>query len=1025
MRHKTLRLLGIHVAYAVLLLVTLLGSTVVSGIGCHQLRRQRHSNSREAAAAQAVPPAAASLPITATTTTTSSSSRSSSSRSSTVVRLRALLAQAACSPYCAPGSCSMDQAGMMTCFRCISNLQALLDGDCGCRPGRYLVNSGGSLTCQLCPRGSWCPGGSAAAGPVTRPCSLDGSMTTARSGGAQQADCVNSPGYYYVAATSSAAPCPANTYSVGLRYQPACTSCAGGFMTDPNALPAPGSLFTSGEACKLKPGFFMRSPSVPLAVPCPNGSYNAGNNRVYGCTKCAADHVTTDGPQKTSAADCRILERGYEAKTVAGSGEITEAQPCRLNAWCPGNVAAPGWTKCPAKKWTRAAGSYSEQQCLVPPGYYQPDGGGDIQQCSTGANGTYKAGWGPARACTPCGSGIFSGGNGSADVFDPDTQTTVTTALAVNASACFVYPGMGMQRALKMVKDYYGYAGSVCRRNTGINSGSNFGRTSVTRGLVVAPCTRCAGVPYGAYNETGGYTGCALPEGYAAVSVGGSIIYTTTAFSWARVRTVTPCPKGWWCVGGDPSRNATAKPVQCPDGLTTAAAGAISAAACTSSMCEASNSEWQQASSSCICSAGYVPVGTSYALGNLTCEPCAAGTAAAANEAVCAACGGNTYSAAAAAGACVNCPGSTVANTGHTACECPAGYAPAESTSWANGNLTCSACSPGTYAAAGSPSCSNCAAGTYSSSAASNCTACSSSQYSSSAASTCSDCPANAAAISSNTACACNAGHAPAADNSWASGNLTCSACSAGTYAAAGASTCSSCAAGTYSSSTASNCTACSGNQYSGDAASTCSDCPNNTLAISSNTACACSAGFAPAADTSWASGNLSCVACTGDSYTAAAGTTCSSCPANSTVNAQHTSCSCNTGCQAAGTFPSLTCSACDYEPNAPSALAAGATNSSSISVTFNTNNAGIVGPKVATTFELRCFLATSNATCATASPDAVASVTADTAATQSISGGLPGTDALYDCFVVAFNSYTAGGVCSGSSVQVTQPAAK
>lgn len=94
-------------------------------------------------------------------------------------------------------------------------------------------------------------------------------------------------------------------------------------------------------------------------------------------------------------------------------------------------------------------------------------------------------------------------------------------------------------------------------------------------------------------------------------------------------------------------------------------------------VCEASNSEWQQASSSCICSAGYVPaIGTSYALGNLTCEPCAAGTAAAANEAVCAACGGNTYSAAA-AGACVNCPGSTVANTGHTACECPAGYAPA------------------------------------------------------------------------------------------------------------------------------------------------------------------------------------------------------------------------------------------------------------------------------------------------------------------------------------------------------------
>jgi hypothetical protein len=58
---------------------------------------------------------------------------------------------------------------------------------------------------------------------------------------------VNSPGYYYVTATGTAQPCPANSYSVGLRYQPSCTSCAGGFMTDPNA--APGTLFTTGEAC--------------------------------------------------------------------------------------------------------------------------------------------------------------------------------------------------------------------------------------------------------------------------------------------------------------------------------------------------------------------------------------------------------------------------------------------------------------------------------------------------------------------------------------------------------------------------------------------------------------------------------------------------------------------------------------------------------------------------------------------------------------------------------------------------------
>jgi hypothetical protein len=212
---------------------------------------------------QSAPPAAAAalqstFSRSSRSSSKSSSSSSSSSRSSRV-RLRSLLAQAACSPYCAPGACSMDQSGMMTCYTCINNLQALTNGDCGgsglqncglttsaaaaagesllpcsqglmqqnncscwlarkaaeiaaasvrsdqhanhshvcvlsqlpagCKPGRYLVNSMGKLTCSLCPKGSWCSGGSAAAGATTRPCSGDGSLTTASSGAAQQTDC--------------------------------------------------------------------------------------------------------------------------------------------------------------------------------------------------------------------------------------------------------------------------------------------------------------------------------------------------------------------------------------------------------------------------------------------------------------------------------------------------------------------------------------------------------------------------------------------------------------------------------------------------------------------------------------------------------------------------------------------------------------------------------------------------------------------------------------------------------------------
>jgi hypothetical protein len=79
------------------------------------------------------------------------------------------------------------------CFSCAQLLiyNNMLPPYCaaGCRPGRYLVNTMGVPSCSPCPKGSWCPGGSAGATPSIQPCSTDGTLTTVGSGAAQQADC--------------------------------------------------------------------------------------------------------------------------------------------------------------------------------------------------------------------------------------------------------------------------------------------------------------------------------------------------------------------------------------------------------------------------------------------------------------------------------------------------------------------------------------------------------------------------------------------------------------------------------------------------------------------------------------------------------------------------------------------------------------------------------------------------------------------------------------------------------------------
>jgi hypothetical protein len=74
---------------------------------------------------------------------------------------------------------------------------------------------------------------------------------------------------------------------------------------------------------------------------------------------------------------------------------------------------------------------------VVPPGFFLPaDGTSNVTQCTTGTNGAFKAGWGSDAACTACGLGIYSEALTSVSVYDPYTDTSTPSYVAVNSSAC-------------------------------------------------------------------------------------------------------------------------------------------------------------------------------------------------------------------------------------------------------------------------------------------------------------------------------------------------------------------------------------------------------------------------------------------------------------------------------------------------------------------------------------------------------------------------------------------------------------
>ncbi|KAF8057265.1 hypothetical protein HT031_006073 [Scenedesmus sp. PABB004] len=617
-----------------------------------------------------------------------------------------------CPDGCATAACALDiLTGIIRCTNCLNGRAPAVDGTCGCRPGRFLNSSS---ACEDCPVGSYCPGGTQAASRRYA-CNYNGDtappppgtpstfgLTTLRSRASARAQCVNQPGYYFIPDTTpvgtggltgtnhTAALCPANTFSPGLRRQAACTPCSAGLRTDPSD-PVTGR--TSVAVCKVAPGRYWGR----AAIRCPRGEFRDGwatpGSVAILCTPCQSG-VNTVSAGSTTAADCTVLLPGFFWGPPPSAGQAAALAPwlCSQGFYCAGTQLAGGAqppaaqqgggrVACPRGLWTRGRGTIKISDCLVPPGHFLPSGG-EVTQCvnragagdaSDPANwGTYQPDWlapadPKAAACRACGVGVMAGATDPVALFADSASTddrvpTGVKLVSRSSASCYIRAGQGL-----LQDSDPGSAQPVMRAVT-CGEGS-YGVSGDSYGLTALPCASC---PPGMATATLAVAGTAPARYFFEPATGGftSPLACDTPPGWGLFNgQAMPCPQGTY---NDPGDGSQGQCTACPDGTTsdppTATSGGTSADAC----------RWVVAGYGYVRPAG----GASTAAIRSSIAPCAAGTYADSRRVIdtsadqpCTACpGGRTSSddGATSAAECDSCPAGTGVQSPSTTClPCP------------------------------------------------------------------------------------------------------------------------------------------------------------------------------------------------------------------------------------------------------------------------------------------------------------------------------------------------------------------
>ena len=267
-------------------------------------------------------------------------------------------------------------ASMVECTPCDPGYYCALEGQTTvtgeCAPGYYcrLGSTGARQTpcparyyrlqtraeseefCAVCPRGSYCPVGTAAPFPCTR-------------------------GYYCVAGTSQPEPCPIGTVgnSTDLRSQDECAACTAGYYCDGMGLTHPTGLCDPGYYC-ISRAFTSAPPGLPTGGLCPKGGYcPVGSSYPTACAEGTFNNFTGGSSQQ----DCIDCTPGYYC---SGSNLPYPTGPCSAGYYCTGRAKLPTQFRTPAGHYT-GPGSSAPSEC--PLGTFNPAvGQGECQPCILG-----------------------------------------------------------------------------------------------------------------------------------------------------------------------------------------------------------------------------------------------------------------------------------------------------------------------------------------------------------------------------------------------------------------------------------------------------------------------------------------------------------------------------------------------------------------------------------------------------------------------------------------------------------------
>ena len=505
-------------------------------------------------------------------------------------------------------------------------------------------------------------------------------------------------GYYCPSGTTQPVACPAGTYNTatGKSSLSDCTPCEAGYY-------CPYESTTTRTDCPQ--GSYCLSGSTSPTL-CPVGTYGAATKLISEseCTDCPAGKYCDAAGLTAVTGDCAAGYYCYLASITATPDGQTYGYLCPAGSYCEAGTASP--QSCPAGTFNNYEGQVNDDGCIVcPEGFYcenavdpYPSG-----PCTAG----YFCGFQETTATPSSGAatvGHFAPGGTPDEIECPKGYYQDLTAQS-SCKICdkgYYCPSVGMSTKTDCPVGFYCPVGCLdpipCVPGT-FNADLNGESTSDC-----AYCTAgkyCAG--YGLSAVSGDCAAGFFCETGSIYEKPMTLVDTTNA-------KYGPCPKGYYCEAATTSRSLN----PCPAGTYNPAQKGTSSSACLKCTAGRYCAGTANTNDDSICPEKYYcPESTATGTAN----PCTAGNFCAAGSDYEKPCFPGTYSDAAEAIECTDCPTGSYCERGTSAIDtsnaCPAGYYCPINTFYDEQYP----CPPGTFSASTGlteeADCSDCTAGKY------------------------------------------------------------------------------------------------------------------------------------------------------------------------------------------------------------------------------------------------------------------------------------------------------------------------